>query len=530
MGKRRGDCEFMNVVKNQSKLLDQLKKERGFQDTVKVIPKPSHSITLKRKKKQKQSEFVIKSKMETKRSLSANSDLSKKKKEKTSKKGKIPKQKISQITSPEIKYVRKSKKIYNETNVLDATFARLRLLFTEFDNISFAISGGKDSGVTLQLANMVAAEMGKKFSVMFIDFEAMYMETARFVESLREEVKPNCENFYWICLPFCEDNATSALNPEFITWDESAREHWVRDIPEGAITWDNNPFPFAENINDFDRFIFQYSQWLHKTKKAKRTAIVVGIRTDESLRRFLAVANRDKPRYKGLFWTTEILPNIYNAYPIYDWKVEDIWGCVAKFNLDYNHVYEDMYKNGVPLSLQRICQPFGSAQKAGLDQYRVIEPETWERLLQRVEGVNFGAIYCRTSLLGNLTSMKPDHLTWQQYTIFLLESIGIYEPLIMRRYYEKIKYYMLWCEKNLGIPYGKMPDAGKGKSVSWQTVARAIEKNDFYMTYLDFGYDKAGDELLIKLREKHRLTGDGHIQRKLRKRIEAIECGKKKED
>ncbi len=429
----------------------------------------------------------------------------------------------TQSESSTTRYVRRTRKIYNEKNVLDAALDRLRFLFTHFDNVSFAISGGKDSGIMLQLANMIASEMHKRFNVMYIDFEAMYMETERFVGSLREEVKPNCDNFYWICLPFCEDNATSALNPEFITWDESAKEHWVREFPDDVITVDNNPFPFAENINDFDTFVHRYAKWTHKVTKAKRTAIAVGIRTDESLRRFIAVANSDKPRYQGLYWTTEFSPNIYNVYPIYDWKVGDVWGFVSKYNKDYNHVYEDMHKNGVALSLQRICQPFGSAQKAGLDQYRVIEPETWERMLQRVEGVNFGAIYCRTSLLGNLTSMKPDHLTWQQYTVFLLESIGLYEPLIMRRYYEKIKYYMLWCEKNEGVPYGKMRDAGRGKSISWRTVARGIEKNDFYMTYLDFGYDKAGDELLIKLRKKHHLTGDGHIQPKLMRRIQSFE-------
>ena len=260
-------------------------------------------------------------------------------------------------TPDRTRYVRRSKKIYNEKNVLEAAFDRMRFLFTHFDNVSFAISGGKDSGVVLQLANMVARDMHKRFNVMYIDFEAMYMETERFVRSLREEVKPNCDNFYWICLPFCEDNATSALNPEFITWDESAKDYWIREFPDEVITVDNNQFPFTENINDFDTFIHRYAKWTHKVTKAKRTAIVVGIRTDESLRRFLAVANPDKPRYQGLYWTTEYAPNIYNVYPIYDWKVGDVWGFVAKYDKDYNHVYEDMYKNGVPLSLQRICQP-----------------------------------------------------------------------------------------------------------------------------------------------------------------------------
>jgi predicted phosphoadenosine phosphosulfate sulfurtransferase len=202
-----------------------------------------------------------------------------------------------------------------------------------------------------------------------------------------------------------------------------------------------------------------------------------------------------------------------------------VWGAVAKLDLDYNHVYDAMYKNGVPLSKQRICQPFGMAQKAGLDQFRVIEPETWERMLQRVEGVNFGAIYCRTSLFGNITSMKPDHLTWQQYTIFLLESLGLYEPKIMARYYKKIKYYMLWCQKNIGIPYGVLPETAERNNPCWRRMAKAIERNDFYLSYLEFGPDKAGDQLLIELRHKHQmaLIGDGYIQPRIKKRLINLE-------
>ncbi|NMC07243.1 MAG: DUF3440 domain-containing protein [Candidatus Lokiarchaeota archaeon] len=414
-------------------------------------------------------------------------------------------------------------KKYGEVNVLDAAFKRLEYLFTHFDNVCFAVSGGKDSGVTVQLGNMVAQKLGKKFSIMFVDLEVMYDATEQFVKRIREATAPNCEAFYWICLPLCEDNATSALNPEFITWEPSAREKWTRQLPDGAITVDTIPFPFPfyENIMDFDDFVDEFARWLHVTRKARRTAVVIGIRTDESLRRFLAIASDTKPRYEGLYWTTEVHPGIYNVYPIYDWKVEDVWGATARLDLDYNRVYDLMQKAGVPLSRQRICQPFGSAQKAGLDQFRVIEPETWERMLERVEGVNFGAIYCRTALFGNITSMKPAHLTWQQYAVFLLESIGLYEPRIMARYYRKIKYYMLWCEKNEGIPYGVLPEEG---NPSWRRIARAIEKNDFYLSHLEFGYDKAGDKLLMELHaERKNLTGDGHMQPKIMKRLQSFD-------
>ena len=69
-------------------------------------------------------------------------------------------------------------KKYLEKNVLDAAFERLEIIFEEFDNVYFSVSGGKDSSVMVQLANIVAEKMGKKFDVLFIDLEAQYAKNA----------------------------------------------------------------------------------------------------------------------------------------------------------------------------------------------------------------------------------------------------------------------------------------------------------------------------------------------------------------
>jgi len=356
---------------------------------------------------------------------------------------------------------------------------------------------------------------------MYVDLEAMYQETVRNVAEIRDSIQDVCDHFYWICLPLVEDNALSTLNPEFITWDAEVKDKWVRDIPEGAISVQNNPFPFYEGLIGTDDFFADFGKWF--SEKHERTAAVIGIRTDESIRRFVAIVSEGKPTFRDKKWTTQITPKLYMAYPIYDWRTEDIWGATAQLDLCYNRVYEYMWKNGVPLSKQRICQPFGAAQKAGLDQFRAIEPETWERLLQRVDGVNFGAIYCRTSLLGNIKSMKPKHMNWQQYAVFLLESIGIYEPSIMARYYRKIKYYLRWEEKNNGYVYPDVPEDTKEKGQgSWKNIARGLEKNDFFLTYLSFGIDKSGDEMLVELSKKHRLLGEG-LRPKVASKLAAFE-------
>ena len=47
-------------------------------------------------------------------------------------------------------------KIYLEKDVLTAAFERLEFVFNHFDNVYFSVSGGKDSSLMVQLADMVA--------------------------------------------------------------------------------------------------------------------------------------------------------------------------------------------------------------------------------------------------------------------------------------------------------------------------------------------------------------------------------------
>lgn len=391
-------------------------------------------------------------------------------------------------------------KRYEDKNVLDAALERLRYAFESFDNLYFSVSGGKDSSVMVQLAEQVAAQMNRTYDVLYIDLEAQYARTIRHIDEIKGLA--HIGTFYHVALPMALRNAVSMLQPKWICWDEAAQELWVRPLPEDAITMRNCPWDWYRPGEEFEEFIVQFARWYHE-QHGGRTGCGIGIRADESLHRFQTIAfSGRKEELSGKHWTTRVGERIYNFYPIYDWRTEDIWGAVSQLRLKSNEIYEMMYKNGLGIHQQRLCQPYGDDQRNGLDQFRALEPETWERVLSRVNGVNFGNIYCRTTALGNIKSFKPDDMSWEQYTVFLLESIGLYNRELMVHYYGKIRKFIRWYEKHEGVSLEEIPgEADKKleqqkKAISWRRIARAIEKNDFYMKRLSFSQTKTDEQKL----------------------------------
>ena len=398
-------------------------------------------------------------------------------------------------------------KVYNENkNVFDAAIERIEFAFDNFDNLCVSYSGGKDSTVMIQLVEMVAKKRNRQYDVLFIDMEAQYLMTIEHIKTLKNKLE-HIRDFYWVCLPLSLRNAVSVFEPRWICWEKSKKEKWVREMPDFAINEDNNIFPFFRYAMEFEEFVPEFEKWYSEKYNGSMCGHFVGIRCDESLNRFRTIVSMKKDRLKDKPWTTRNKPleHTYSIYPIYDWRTEDDWIATFKYNLEYNYVYELMYKNGLSIHMQRLCQPFGDDQKNGLDQYRAIEAENWDRLLKRVAGVNFGNIYCRTSALGNITSQKPEHMTWQEWALYLLESIGIYNKKLEKHYAIKIKKFFQYWEEKCGCPLSMIEDEADKKMESlkivpsWRRVARALERNDFFLTRLSFGETKSDVKYLKEM-------------------------------
>ena len=371
-----------------------------------------------------------------------------------------------------------SRKVELDVSVLEASRQRISKAFDDFERLYISFSGGKDSSVMTHLVMQEAKKRNRKVGLLIIDLEAQYQSTISHIEDMIDLYKDNID-LHWFCGELLLRNAVSDFEPKWVCWDESKKDLWVR--PKPKLASDLTQYDFYVPKMEFEELMVLFGEWY---SKGKMTGGFIGIRSDESLHRYRAITSqKDGLMHKGYKWTTRVSKGLYNVYPIYDWRTEDIWIFHLKNKeLPYNKVYDMMTKAGVKFGDQRLCQPYGDDQKKGLWLYHILEPMTWYKLLARVSGVNSGALYIkeRGSINGNNSVDKPDGHTWQSYTNFLLKSLPKKTQQNYRERFEK--FIAGWMQRG----YDSIPDEAphslevKQWAPSWRRMARCILRNDYY--------------------------------------------------
>jgi len=376
-------------------------------------------------------------------------------------------------------------------DVLTAAKQRIAEVFTFFPRVYLSFSGGKDSAVMLHLTAEEARKRGKKFGLLIVDLEAQYAYTINYIKDMVEEYS-DCTELYWVALPIALRNAVSVYEPKWKCWDPAAKAAWVRQPDPASIT-DPKFFPFFEDGMEFEDFVPKFGQWY---SQGQPTACLVGIRTDESLNRYRAIASTKKKTFGGRCWTTKLWETqVYNCYPIYDWRTKDVWTYFAKTGKRYNRLYDLMHQAGLSIHQQRICQPYGDDQRKGLWLYHVIEPETWAKVVARVSGANSGAelVQFNGNASGQVRISKPDGHTWESFSMLILESL----PNHMAEHYKnKIHVFLRWYEERgypNGIPDEADPKLEAARKVpSWRRIAKMLLRNDYWAKGLSFSQTKHG--------------------------------------
>lgn len=378
-------------------------------------------------------------------------------------------------------------KTFLNMNVLDAAKERIRWTFDNFDRIYCSFSAGKDSGVMTHLVCEEAMKRGRKIGLFFLDWECQFTLTIDFARKIYAEYA-DCIEPYWVSVPIKTWNACSMYEPEWTAWDEEKRNLWVREKEEIAIK-DGELFPFWYPGIMFEEFVPTFGQWYAQGEKC---ACFVGIRAQESLNRFRTVA-REKPMYEGKPYTTNVVENVWNVYPIYDWKTEDIWRFHGKTGKSYNKLYDRMHQAGMTIHQMRICEPMGDESRKGLWLYQVVEPAIWARIVLRVNGANTGKLYSneRGNVLGNHTITLPSGHTWESFALSLLSSCP---PKTAEHYKNKIAVYINWWKKHGyadGLPEeSPIKIENAGKAPSWRRVCKTLLRNDYWCKYLGFSPTK----------------------------------------
>lgn len=432
------------------------------------------------------------------------------------------------------------KKKYLGINVYEAFQQRMDYVFQEFDNIYISFSGGKDSGLLLHLAldYIKKHRIRKKIGVFHQDFEAQYSVTTKYVEETFEKNMEYIEP-YWVCLPMATRTALSNYEMYWYPWDDTKQNIWVRPMPKKpyVINLENNPIYFYKYRMHQENLAKQFGRWYREICGGGKTICLLGIRASESLQRYSSIINK-KYGYNGLCWISKMFKDVWCGSPLYDWSVSDIWTAHYKFDYPYNSLYDLYYKAGLTPDQMRVASPFNDYAKDSLHLYRILEPETWVRLLGRVKGTNFTAIYGKTSAMAYRNIKLPAGHTWKSYTEFLL---GTLPKKLRKSYIERFKTSIkFWHETGGGLSEETISELiAKGYKIrrngvsnytldkksrviftenipddtdniittkdipSWKRMCICILKNDHACKSMGFAETKSQRERIEKIRKKY---------------------------
>lgn len=281
----------------------------------------------------------------------------------------------------------------------------------------------------------------------------------------------------------------------------------------------------------------QFCRWYRLSHGKKKTVCLLGIRANESLQRYNGFLNR-KYGYKDTCWISKQFKDVYCASPMYDWTSNDVWHANYVFDYDYNKLYDLYYMAGLTPAQMRVASPFNDYAKDSLNLYRVIDPQIWVKLVGRVRGANFAAIYGKTKAMGYKNITLPEGHTWESYTRFLLATL----PARLRDgYIKKFKTSIqFWHEVGGGLEeetiqeleehgyqirrngvsnytltkrsrvifLGKIPDntddIKSTKDIpSWKRMCFCILKNDHICRFMGFGLTREQQKNVDALKQKY---------------------------
>lgn len=355
--------------------------------------------------------------------------------------------------------------VRGKVNVLEAVEKRIEFLFDNYDNIQLAFSGGKDSTVLFHLVNEEAKRRNRKFILYFQDQEAEYQGTIDLVEWAMSQ--PNVIP-QWYQVPIFMTNAAS--HQQLFLWAWGDGEDWVRE---------KNPIAIHKLEKKYPKRFYKFNLWVAQQNRKNfegRFVSIIGLRAEESPDRRFVMFGEDSE----LFWLRR-KTEPHKAYPIIDWNYTDVWKYLIENNLKYNKIYDKMYMLGGNLRYFRVSNLVHEKAFRCLTDLQELEPETYDKLEQRLKGVHTAAMYGKENLMYSIKELPSQFKSWKEYKDFLLSSI---HPDLKRIFDYQ------WSR------FGDTDDIGANKYMVKRILLCDWEGNITWSRDFEFNYTK--DQILFK--------------------------------
>lgn len=259
--------------------------------------------------------------------------------------------------------------------VFDAAIERLVALYENGDRVVVSLSGGKDSGVCLELAAIAARLTGSlPVEVVMRDEEIMFPGTYEYLERVAN--RPDV-SFTWLVSRHAISNIYNRADPWWWTFDPRLpSSQWVREPPRSAVECDE-PSIFRMTIPE-----------RYPVESGQRLIAVTGLRARESFQRYYSVYSA------GGHLTLPNKSGVRTSRPIYDWHEGDVWRAYREYGWTYNGAYDVLLRMGATPTEARISPPTLNRLGIKILGYGALAwPQWFDRVCSRLPGVRTAAMF-----------------------------------------------------------------------------------------------------------------------------------------
>lgn len=337
-------------------------------------------------------------------------------------------------------------------------------VYAEGHRVVISFSGGKDSGVCVELAIMARQALGQTepVEVVMRDEEVMLPGTFEYAE--RVAARPEV-SFHWIVQRQPVINVFNRVEPYFWCFDDRlSPDQWMR-VPPPFAKWQDAKTIFAlTTVEEFP------------PPEGKSLFVVTGLRGQESGVRLAGIHSSGGARTGH-----EGDPRRY-LRPIYDWTDGDIWKAIRDMRWDYNRAYDTLFRFGVPRHRLRIGPPTMSFMAVHeMDIARRAWPRWFDRLAERLPGVRTAAMFGKRYV----TPERRMGETWEQ--CFQRECIDrAPAPWIAERATKVADYYRRQHARHSTAPFPDVTRCSEcGSSASWRSLARIMYNGNPFSLKMD---------------------------------------------